>query len=134
MSDIKYTVVKNDRQYYKYCDIIEELVESGLDDQDAINEYELLYVLISDWDKKHSIRRELDPIELIKVLMENNELNQTQLADIAGVGKSYMSQILNYKRRMSKKVIRRLADRFKVQQEALNRPYRLDGEKEQAFA
>jgi HTH-type transcriptional regulator/antitoxin HigA len=99
MANLKYTVVKSDSQYYKYCDILEELVQSGLNSPDAVNEYELLYLLISDWDDKHSLRPDLDPIELVKVLMEEHNLNQTELADIAGIGKSYVSQILHYKKR-----------------------------------
>jgi HTH-type transcriptional regulator/antitoxin HigA len=126
MANLKYTVVKSDSQYYKYCDILDELVQSGLNSSDAINEYELLYLLISDWDNKHSLGPDLDPVELIKALMEEHNLNQTKLADIADIGKSYMSQILHYKKRMSKKVIRNIANYFKINQENLNRPYSLD--------
>lgn len=57
--------------------------------------------------------------------MDDHGLNQTELAEIAGVGKSYMSEILNYKKKMSKDVIRRLASHFKIRQEALNKPYLL---------
>lgn len=62
--------------------------------------------------------------------MDDQGLNQSDLAEISGVGKSYISEILNYKKRMSKKVIRNLANHFKIRQEALNKPYRLEGEKE----
>jgi len=61
-------------------------------------------------------------------LMEDHGLKQTDLVEIAGVGKSTISEILNYKKKMSKKVIRNLANHFNIQQEALNKPYRLEGE------
>jgi HTH-type transcriptional regulator / antitoxin HigA len=34
-----------------------------------------------------------------------------------------MSDVLNYRRAISKVMVRKLADRFKMQQEAFNRPY-----------
>lgn len=61
--------------------------------------------------------------------MDEHSLNQTELAEIAGVGKSYISEILNYKKRMSKKVIQNIATHFKIQQSALNKSYRLEGER-----
>ena len=125
---MKYKVIKNDEQYFEYTDRLEELVSSGLDTQDAIDEYELLYLLIRAWDKQNYSVPEMDPVEFIKSLMEDHGLKQTDLVEIAGVGKSTISEILNYKKRMSKKVIRNLADHFKIQQEALNKPYRLEGE------
>jgi HTH-type transcriptional regulator / antitoxin HigA len=125
---MKYKVIKNDEQYFEYTDRLEVLVEKGLDNQEAIDEYELLYLLIRTWDDEHRLAPEMDPVELIKSLMEGHGLKQTDLVDIAGVGKSTISEILNYKKRMSKQVIRNLAGHFKIQQEALNRPYRLDGE------
>jgi HTH-type transcriptional regulator/antitoxin HigA len=42
-----------------------------------------------------------------------------------GVSKGYVSEILHYKKGLSKDVIRKLAERFKVTQEAFNREYKL---------
>jgi len=128
MFELKYTVIKDDEQYYKYCDRLEELVSSGLKSEDAVDEYDLLYLLIKTWDDKHRSIAELDPVQFIKSLMEDHGLKQTDLVEIAGVGKSTISEILNYKKKMSKKVIRNLANHFNIQQEALNKPYRLEGE------
>ena len=130
MAELKNTVIKNDDQYYKYCDILEDLVSSGLDSQEATDEYELLYLLISNWDEKYRLSPKLDPVELVKTFMEDHNLNQTELTKIADVGKSYISEILNYKKRMSKKVIHNIAHYFKIRQEALNKWYRLNGEKQ----
>lgn len=129
MDTLKYKVIKSGEQYFDYSDQLEELVSNGLDTQESIDEYELLYLLIRAWDEQHRQVPELDPVELIKSLMEGHELKQTDMVEIAGVGKSTISEILNYKKRMSKKVIRNLADHFKIQQEALNKPYRLEGER-----
>ena len=47
------------------------------------------------------------------------------LVNLLGVSKGYVSDILHYKKGLSKEVIRKLAERFKVSQEAFNRPYPL---------
>ena len=125
---MKYKVIKSDEQYFEYTKRLEELVSNGLGSQEDIDEYELLYLLIRAWDDQHRLAPEMDPVEFIKSLMEEHGLKQTDLIEIAGVGKSTISEILNYKKRMSKNVIRNLANHFKIQQEALNKPYRLEGE------
>jgi len=130
MANLTYTVIKNDEQYNEYCNKLEELLSSGLDSQEDINEYELLWLLISDWDEKHREIPELDPIELVKSLMEDHGLNhQKELAEIVDYSKNYISEILNYKKRIPPKMVRKLADYFKIQQSALNKPYRLEGER-----
>lgn len=47
------------------------------------------------------------------------------LVDLLDISKGYVSDILNYKKGLSKEVIRKLAEFFKVSQEAFNRPYKL---------
>ena len=42
-----------------------------------------------------------------------------------GVSKSFISEILHYKKGFSKESIRKLAEYFKVKQELFNRPYKL---------
>lgn len=127
MISLKYTVIKTEEQYYEYCDLLEEIDFSDEADERE-DEIELLTLLIKTWDDEHRSAPELDPVELIKSLMNDHGLSQNDLADIAGVGKSNISEILNYKKRMSKKVIRNIADHFKIRQEALNKHYRLEGE------
>lgn len=128
MAELLYKVIKSDDQYFSYAKRLEELVAEGLESEEAMDEYELLYLLIRTWDEEHRLAPMADPVQLIKSLKENHRLTQTELAEIAGVGKSYISEILNYKKRMSKGIIRRFAEHFKIQQEALNREYKLAGD------
>ena len=127
MGALKYTVIKTEEQYYEYCNLLEEIDFSD-EAEEREDEIELLTLLIRTWDDEHRLAKEMDPVELIKSLKQDHELSQNDLAEIAGVGKSYVSEILNYKKRMSKNVIRNLANHFKIQQEALNKHYRLEGE------
>jgi HTH-type transcriptional regulator / antitoxin HigA len=121
---MKYKVIKTEKQYEAYCGILEELVssEKNADKQEDI---ELLTLLIEDWDERNRLSPKLDPVQILQTLMDEHHINQSELANIAGVGKSYTSEILSYKKRMSKKVIRNIANYFKIRQEALNKPYAL---------
>ncbi|MCW9709207.1 helix-turn-helix domain-containing protein [Fodinibius salsisoli] len=128
MEQLKYTVIKSEEQYEEYCDTLEELVFSE-NTETKEDEIELLTLLIEDWDRKHPLGPELDPVELIKAFMDEHGLNQTELAEVVDYSKNYVSEILNYKKRIPPKMVRRFADYFKIQQSALNKTYRLEDEK-----
>ncbi len=123
MSGLKFTIIKSQNQYKQYCDILEELIaESNNNVQDEI---ELLTLLIEKWDHDHNTFHELDPVELLKSLMIENELKAKDLVDILKLSKGTISKILNYHKGLSKDSIRLLSNHFKLSQEAFNRPYPL---------
>lgn len=66
-----------------------------------------------------------DPIELLKCLMKAHQLKSVDLVKILGIQRSAISQILFYKKGLSKDVIRKLSEHFKLSQEAFNRSYEL---------
>lgn len=125
MSQLKYTVIRNKTQYREYSKILEELIFSGRKDSYTKDEIALLTVLIEKWDAEHNTFDELDPIQLLQSLMEEHNLKATDIVDILDISKGYVSDILKYKKGLSKDVIRKLAAHFKVSQEAFNRPYKL---------
>jgi HTH-type transcriptional regulator/antitoxin HigA len=125
MSALKYTVIKSRQQYDDYCEVLEKLLECNDKQEDLRDETELLTLLIEKWDSEHSTINEADPVELLHFLMNENDLKAKDLVDILGVSKGLVSDILNYKKGISKDIIRILSKHFKVSQEAFNRPYRL---------
>jgi HTH-type transcriptional regulator/antitoxin HigA len=52
-------------------------------------------------------------------------MKSKDLVNILDISKGYVSDILNYKKGLSKDVIRNLAEHFKISQEAFNRQYKL---------
>ena len=121
---LKYTVIKDKNQYEDYCNQLEGLL-SG-DNNDAIqDEIDLLTLLIEKFDEENNTFKESDPIALLRSFMQDHHLKPQHLVDILGISKGYVSDILNYKKGLSKEVIRKLADYFKVRQEAFNRHYKL---------
>jgi HTH-type transcriptional regulator/antitoxin HigA len=125
MEATPYKVIKSAKQYAEYCDRLEELVvvkKLTRSQQDVV---ELLTLLIEKWDEAHNAFAESDPIELLSFLMKENNVKAVDLAADLGVGKSLISDILSYRRGLSREVIRKLSLRFKVNQELFNRPYKL---------
>jgi len=123
MTKLKYTVIKDFKQYEKYCEILEKLILH--DDNESQEEVELLTLLIEKWDFEHNTFDDLDPIELLKSLMKENDLKAKEIVRILNLSKSTVSKILNYHKGLSKETIRKLSDYFNVSQEAFNRPYNL---------
>jgi len=120
---LQYTIIKNDEQYEKYCNKLEELVFQESDQNEDL--IELLTLLIEKWDNEHYVTPESDPIEFLKSLMTEHCLRAKDLAVILNLSKGTVSKILNYHQGLSKETIRRLSDYFCLRQEAFNRPYKL---------
>lgn len=125
VATLKYKVIKNKTQYNQYCKKLEELLDSGSKSKSLNDEIDLLTLLIEKWDEKHNTFNDLDPIQLLQSLMHDHKMKAKDLVTLLGVSKGYVSDILNCKKGLSKEVIRKLADYFKLNQEAFNRPYKL---------
>lgn len=125
MERLKYTVIKGIEQYNQYCKILEELVEQAVSDSRFDDEVELLTLLIEKYDEANSSWTASNPIELLQSFMSDHDLKPKHIVSILGVSKGYVSDILHYRKGLSKDVIRKLAEYFNVRQEAFNRPYKL---------
>ena len=91
-------------------------------------EIEMLTFLIEKYDAEHNTFDDADPIELLKSLMKDHKMKSVDLAHLLGVSNGLVSDMLSYKKGLSKETIRILAERFKLNQEAFNRPYKLVSE------
>jgi HTH-type transcriptional regulator/antitoxin HigA len=125
MATLKYRVITSKAQYKEYSNILEDLVFSGSKDRNTKDEIALLTLLIEKWDADHNSFDDVDPIHLLRSLMNDHKMKSKDLVTLLDVSKGYVSDILNYKKGLSKDVIRKLANHFKVSQEAFNRPYKL---------
>jgi HTH-type transcriptional regulator/antitoxin HigA len=121
---MKYTIIKNRDQYDLYCDQLESLLTQD-NDETIQDEIDLLTLLIEKYDEEHNTFNETDPITMLRSFMQDHHLKPQDLTEILGISKGYVSDILNYKKGLSKEVIRKLAQYFKVRQEAFNRPYKV---------
>lgn len=131
METLKYTIIKDEKQYFEYCNMLEALTSTRSNAAD--DEIELLTLLIEKWDDEHNTFSDLSPVDLLKALMAENNLKAIDLARLLGLTRSTVSKILNYQKGFSKDTIRKLAEHFKVSQEAFNRPYRIINEVNRHF-
>ena len=125
METLQYKIIKTDAQYNKYCDTLEALVDSGKKTKAVQEEIELLTLLIEKYDADHNTFEDADPVALLKSLMKDHKMKAVDLANLLDVSEGLVSDILNYKKGLSKETIRILSERFKLNQEAFNRPYEL---------
>ncbi|MEJ7821614.1 MAG: transcriptional regulator [Chitinophagaceae bacterium] len=125
METLQYKIIKTDAQYNKYCNALEALVDSGKKTKAVQDEIELVTLLIEKYDAEHNTFDDADPIELLKSLMKDHKMKAVDLAELLHVSEGLVSDILHYKKGLSKDTIRILSEKFKLNQEAFNRPYEL---------
>ena len=123
---MKNKVIKYDKQYNEYCQALHNLDFSTKKKTKAIeDEIELLTFLIEKYDEEHNTFELLEPIALLKSLMKDHKMKAVDLAKLLDVSEGLVSDMLNYKKGLSKDTIRILSERFKLNQEAFNRPFEL---------
>ncbi len=88
------------------------------------DEADVLGLLIDEFEKKHYPVEATDPIEAIKIRMEEMHLKQVDLINEIG-GKSRVSEILNRKRKLTVEMIRKLTARLNLSPELLINDYQL---------
>lgn len=125
MPSLPYKVIKTDTQYSRYCNKLEQLLQINKKTKAIQDEIELLKLLIETYDEKHNTFLDADPIELLKYLMKAHKMKAVDLARHLNVSEGLVSDMLHYKKGLSKETIRILSDRFKLNQIAFNRPYTL---------
>ena len=88
------------------------------------DEADILALLVDEYEKKYFRIDPPDPIEAIKIRMQEMQLKQVDLADAIG-GKSRVSEVLNRKRKLTVEMIRNLTIRLNLSAELLINDYQL---------
>ena len=86
------------------------------------DEAEILAILIDEYENKHFPIEAPDPIEAIKIRMEELNLKATDLIDAIG-GESTVSVILNRRRKLTVKMIRNLTIKLNLSPSVLINDY-----------
>lgn len=88
------------------------------------DEADVLGLMIDEYEKKHFPIEAPDPIEAIKIRMEEMHLKQNDLINELG-GKNRVSEILNRKRKLTVEMIRNLTIKLNLSPELLINDYQL---------
>jgi len=121
--------IKDLKQYTDYSDLYEKYIVKGLKkDQDRID---LLELLIEDFDNRTieqiGISEDMNPVELLTYLLEENNISKSELARQVNVSRQLITEIVNYKRNISKQMVMKLSERFNIKPRAFSLEYELKG-------
>ena len=120
-------LIKTDTDYQKALKRLEEIFDAKIGTPES-DEADILGLMVDEYENKHFPIEAPDPIEAIKIRMEDLNLKQSDLAEALG-GKNRVSEILNRKRRLTLEMIRNLAKKLNLSPGLLIQDYQLIGEK-----
>jgi len=115
--------IKTEKDYDKALKRLELIFDAAPNSKDG-DEAEILSLLIDNYENKHYPIDSPDPIEAIKIRMEEMNLKQKDLVGIIG-GKSRVSEVLNKKKKLTVEMIRELEQILHISASVLVNNYQL---------
>ena len=119
--DIK--LIKTDNDYQQALNRLEIIFDAKPGTKEG-DELEVLGMLIDNYENSLDAIDFPDPIEAIKFMMEQSQMNLTDLAEILG-NKGNISKVLNRKRKLSIEMIRNLSKYLHIPADILIKDYAL---------
>ncbi|MEQ8417046.1 MAG: transcriptional regulator [Imperialibacter sp.] len=116
-------LIKTEQDYQKALERLDEIFDAKIGTPES-DEADIIGLLVDEYEKKHYPIEAPDPIEAIKIRMEEMQLKQKDLVGIIG-GKSRVSEILNRKKKLTVEMVRILAERLNLSAQLLISDYNL---------
>ena len=113
--------IKTEQAYYQALERLEKVFDMPADTPEG-DEAEILSLLIENFENQYYPIEAPDPIEAIKIRMEELDLKQRDLIGVLG-GKSRVSEILNRKRKVTVDMIRNLIEKLNLSASLLIKDY-----------
>lgn len=120
---MKITPIKNEADYNKALLRLEKIFDAPAQSTQG-DEAEILSLLIDNYENEHYPINAPDPIEAIKIRMEEMDLKQKDLVGIIG-GKSRVSEILSRKKKLTVEMIRNLEKKLNLSASILVENYKI---------
>lgn len=120
---MKIKPIRTEEDYEAALARIEEIFDAE-PDTPAGDELEILTSLVETYEKKNCPIGLPDPIEAIKIRMEDLGLDRKDLESVIG-SKGRISEILNRKRPLTLPMVQRLSEKLGLPTEVLAQPYPL---------
>ena len=115
--------IKTETDYRNGLERLSLIFDAPIDTKEG-DEAEILSLLIENYENEHYPIEAPDPIEAIKIRMEELNMRQKDLVGIIG-GKSRVSEILNRKKRLTVDMIRKLERSLQISASVLVNDYKL---------
>ena len=116
--------IKSEIDYRNALKRLEVIFDAPADTKEG-DEAEVLSLLVENYENEHYSIDAPDPIEAIKIRMEELNMRQKDLVGIIG-GKSRVSEILNRKKRLTVEMIRELEQILQISASVLVNNYQLE--------
>ncbi len=116
-------LIKSDEDYRNALKRLEVIFDAPIDSMEG-DEAEILSLLIENYENNYYPIESPDPVEVIKIRMEEMNLKQKDLVGILG-GKSAVSEILNKKKKLTLEMIRALEVKLHISPSLLIKSYQL---------
>ena len=117
------TLIKTETDYRRALKKMELLFDAPVGTSES-DEADILGLLIDEYEKKHHSIEPPDPIEAIRIRMEEMQLKQKDLIPVIG-SSSRVSDILNRRRKLTVEMIRNLNNRLNISSRILINDYEL---------
>jgi len=124
--DMNLKPIKSESDYQWALERMELLFDAPIGTEES-DEADILGMMIDEYEKVNYPIEAPDPIEAIKIRMEEMQLKQVDLIPEIG-GKSRVSEVLNRKRKLTVEMIRQLTVRLNLSANLLIGDYPLVGE------
>jgi HTH-type transcriptional regulator/antitoxin HigA len=102
-----------------------EAIKEAIKGSEEHKEKMLLVLLVSQYEQKQWSVAEVDPVEMIKIRMEDFGYSASDLAKEYG-DKGTVSKVLNYKQALSLTMIRKFSKLLRIPADALTKEYKLN--------
>ncbi len=108
------STIHSERQYNRAIKVLDELIDEVSRKSDPVKEslIDTLGTLIKDYEDRNIKEPKGEPIGVLKYLLEEHGLNQSDLKEIGSQG--IVSEILNGKRKLNLRQVESLSKRFSV--------------------
>ena len=107
------TPITSARQHEEYLAVLDKLASKDHPTREEEKFAEVLITLIEAYEEEHHSIPDATPVEVVRALMDANNLRQKDLVPIFG-SESIVSEVLHKKRGLNKTHIEKLSKRFRV--------------------
>ena len=107
------TPITSERQHREYLAVLDKLASKENPKSEEEKYAQVLITLVEAYEEEHDSIPDASPVEVVRVLMDANNLRQKDLVPVFG-SESIVSEVLHGKRELNRTHIEKLSKRFRV--------------------
>jgi HTH-type transcriptional regulator/antitoxin HigA len=108
------TAITSEMQHRAYLSVLEALADKANPTSVEEKYADVLITLIEAYEEKHYPVPDASPVDVLRALMDANNLRQKDLAEVLGRPESTVSALLSGERPLTRQHIEKFSERFHV--------------------